>query len=789
VFKNFITPAYRNLIRNKAFSAINISGLAIGMASAILILLWVQNELSYDRFYKNSDRLYQSWIRGSGKNGIGCSPVTPKPLGPALKQEYPEVEQMSRVNWDEAMLLTVGEKRMNITGSMVDPGFLAMFGFPMIYGNANTALSNPTGIVITEKLSRKLFDSEDAMGKTIRVDDKYDFAVSGVMKDLPGNTMFDFEYLLPWSHMQTTHQDDSSWNANSTHNFILLKPNTDAAAFNKKIQDIIVKHIDHGTSTTQSFLYPVSRLRLYSNFVNGVPSGGRIATVRVFILIAIFILVIACINFMNMSTASSEKRAKEVGIRKVAGARVAGLIWQFLGESMLIVLLAGMLAVVIVLLTLPAFNTLTGKQIVLHLNRIDFLIYFAGFVLFTGLLAGSYPAFFLSSFKPAAVLKGTFKKANALVTPRKVLVILQFTFAITMIVCTLIIKRQIKYAQEREAGYDKSDLIYIFLSGDMEKNYQLIRNDLIGNGIATAMSKTSAPLTEGWNSGSASWEGKSPNDRTDFNYYNSDGNLVKTAGLQLVQGRDIDLKNFPTDSTAAILNESAVKAMGFKHPIGQIINRGSYNADWHVIGVVKDFILQSPYEPIKPMVIQGPTANWFNLYHIKLNPARGTAINLAGVKLVFKKYNPDYPFEYHFIDEAYAKKFNDEQTTGVLTGFFAGLTIFISCLGLFGLATYMASSRVKEIGVRKVLGASVLNITALLSRDFIRLIIIAILISTPIAWWSMTKWLSDYNYKINISGWIFIEAGLVSILIALFTVSFQSIRAALCNPVTTLRSE
>ena len=787
--KTFFKLAYRNLVRNKSISAINISGLAIGMASAILILLWVQNEISFDRFYKNGDRLYQLWNRDKGNDGLNCWAVTPKILGLSLKQNYPEIEKATRVGWNEAMLLTVGEKKMNVVGSMVDPDFLTMFTFPFISGNLNSALNHPNDIVITQKLSKKLFGEEDAMGRLIRVDNKYNFKVSGVLKDLPNNTQFDFEYLLPWSHMAVTQQDDSSWNNNSTRNFVLLKPNTNFESLNARIKNIIIKHAEPGT-TTESFLYPVSRLRLYSSFVNGVPVGGKIETIRVFILIAIFILLIACINFMNMNTASSEKRAKEVGIRKVAGAVRASLIGQFLGESIFVACIAGVLAIIIVQLSLPAFNHLTNKQLLLNFDNPNFLLYLISFILFTGLISGSYPAFFLSSFKPVSVLKGTFKKAHALVTPRKILVVIQFSFAIIMIVCTIIIEKQLKYGQERESGYAKNNLIYIFLSGDMLKNYSLIKNDLINNGTASALSKTSAPLTEGWSSGGANWVGRSQNDRTEFNFFNTDGDLIKTAGLQLIQGRDIDLKNYPTDSTAVILNEAAVRAMGFKNPIGQIIDRGHWDVqDWHVVGVVKDFILQSPYEDIHPMVIQGPKANWFNLIHVKLNPANSTAKGLAGLESVFKKYNPEYPFEYSFVDEKYAVKFNDEQTTGLLTSIFAGLTIFISCLGLFGLAIYMAANRIKEIGVRKVLGASVLDLTTLLSKDFVKLVFLAILIASPIAWWSMNKWLSTYNYRIHISFWVFVEAGLFSILIALLTISFQAVKAAIANPVKSLRTE
>jgi putative ABC transport system permease protein len=789
MIKNFFKIAYRNILRNKGFSIINISGLAIGMTSAMMILLWVKNEMSYDNFYKNSNRLYQAWNKDKGSDGmIGSWNITPKILGPTLKKDYPEVEQATRVGWDQAILFTVGEKKINITGTMVDPDFLTMFRFPFIKGDMKSALNNPNDIVITQKLSKELFNTEDVIGKNIRLDNQYNFTVSAVMKNLPNNTQFDFEFLLPWSYMSTIKQDDSSWNSNSTHNYVLLKPNTSLASLNSKIQNIYIKNADPGT-TTKSFLYPVSKLRLYSNFENGIPSGGKIATVRVFILIAVFILLIACINFMNMSTARSEKRAKEVGIRKVVGASKKSLVAQFLGESILIAFIAGIAALIIVQLCMPAFNTLTKKELVIDYGNFYFWIGFVGFILFTGIISGSYPAFFLSSFRPVTVLKGAFKKAHALVTPRKVLVVLQFTFAIVMIVCTIIIEKQVRFAQEREVGYSKNNLIYSFLSGDIRKNYDLIKNELINKGIATSVTKTGAPLTEGWSSGGADWRGKDPNLKKEFNFFNVDEGIVKTAGLQLVEGRDLDLKNYPTDSNAVLLNEAAVKVMGFKNPIGQIIDHGAWNTDWHVIGVIKDFILQSPYDSIKPMVIQGAKAEWFNLLHIKFSKANTTASNLAATEKIFKKYNPQYPFEYHFVDEQYAKKFSDEETTGTLTAFFAGLTIFISCLGLFGLATYMAENRIKEIGVRKVLGASVQSIATLLSKDFVKLVVIAIVIASPVAWWAMSKWLQDYQYHIHISWLIFIEAGLLAIFIALLTVSFQAIKAAMANPMKSLRTE
>jgi putative ABC transport system permease protein len=788
MLKNYFKIAVRNLYKSKAFSVLNISGLAIGMASAMLILLWVRNELRYDSFYRNSSRLYQAWNRDKGNNGLNCWNNSTKPLGPALKQDFPEIEQTSRVNWDASILFNYGNKKMNVTGTMVDPDFLTMFEFPFLQGNIHTALNHPNDMVITEKLSKKLFGREDPIGKTVLLDTRHYFTVSAVIRDLPNNSQFDFEYLLPWSYMSTIGQDDSSWNNNSTHNFILLKPHADISTVNARIRNFVAKHLNQPT-TGEIFLYPVSRLHLYGNFVNGIESGGNIEVVKVFLIIAAFILLIACINFMNMSTARSEKRAKEVGIRKVAGALRKALIVQFLIESIFIALIAGIISVAIVQLSLPAFNSLTSEELRIEFNHTYFWVAFVGFILFTGLLAGSYPAFFLSAFRPVVVLKGTFRKVNALITPRKILVVLQFTFAIILIVCTMIVWQQIKYAQERDAGYVKGNLIYVSLTGDIIKNINLIKNDLITKGIATSVSKTSAPLTEGWNSGGGDWIGKDPNDRTEFNFFNSDGNLVKTAGMQLILGRDLDVQKYPTDSTGVILNEAAVKVMGFKNPLGQLIDRGQWDTVWHVVGVVKDFILQSPYETIKPMIIQGPRADWFNVIHVKLREQHSTSANIAAMEKVFNRYNPNYPFEYHFIDQQYAKKFSDEQIMGTLSAFFAGLTICISCLGLFGLATYMAQNRIKEIGVRKVLGASVSSITTLLSKDFIRLVVIAIFIASPIAWYAMQQWLSGYNYHIQISWWIFLGAGMVAILIALFTVGFHAIKAAIANPVTSLRSE
>ena len=787
MIKNFFKVAVRNLVRNKFFSIINICGLAVGMASAILIMLWIQNELSYDSFYSKNDRLYQPWNRAIFDGKLQCWSTTPKVLGPTLKHDYPEVEAVTRVNWGNNFLFSIGEKRLSVQGTTVDPDFLKMFDFPLLKGSEQTALAGTYSIVLTQKLATKLFGKEEAMGKVIKIDNLDNFTVTGILKDLPNNTRFqDYEYFLPWAYMVKRQWDDSSWGNNSTQTYVLLKPNTSATNFEKKIKNITIQHTKD-EEHIEVFIHPMSKLRLYSQFENGKNTGGRIEVVRLFGIIAGLILLIACINFMNLSTARSEKRAKEVGIRKVVGAEKKSLVGQFLGESILIALLAGIISIGIVQLSLRGFNELTDKQLFLDFSNYRFWITGLAFVMFTGIIAGSYPAFFLSSFTPVKVLKGTFKAAHALVTPRKVLVVIQFTFAIALIICTIIIMEQIQYARNRETGYDRSQLVYNFLEGDMEKNYELIRNQLLNSGAAISVTKTSAPITQGWSdSWGYEWKGKDPNAKLDFNTFSSDGGLVKTAGLKLLQGRDIDPHNYPTDSTAIILNESAVATMNLKNPIGETVKYNETN--WHVVGVIKDFILQSPYQPMRPMVIHGPK-NWFNVIHYKLNPAHSTSENLKTAEQVFKKYNPEYPFAYHFVDEEYARKFSDEKRTATLAGLFAGLTIFISCLGLFGLATYMAENRIKEIGVRKVLGASVITITRLLTKDFLKLVMISLLIAVPIAWWAMYSWLKDFPYRVDIHWWVFVMAGLLSILIALITVSYQSIRAGLANPVKSLRSE
>ncbi len=787
MLKNYFKIAFRNLWKRKGYSFINILGLTIGMASAMLILLWIQNELSYDRTYKNSDRLYAMFNRDKFDGKLWAWGSTPKIMAPTIKHDYAEVEDVSRYS-NITFLSTVGERKINSRGAFADSAFLTMFNFPIVTGNPQQALAGNYNIVLTQKMATRLFGKEDPMGKTVLIDSNANFTVSAVLKDLPNNTSFKFEYLLPWAFMEKLGWNDKFWGNNSVSTYVLLKPAASLAAFNAKVKDITTSHSEE---TAKVFAYPVSRLHLYSKSENGQLVDGQIVTVRLFAVIAAFILLIACINFMNLSTARSEKRAKEVGIRKVAGALKSSLIGQFIGESILLAVLAFIIALFAVQISLKGFNELVGKELFIEYGNPVYWLFAFAFVVFTGFLAGSYPAFYLSSFTPVKVLKGSFQKANALVTPRKVMVVLQFTFAIILIISTIIVQHQINFAQDRDTGYNRNHLIYAFTQGDADKNYALIKQDLLKSGAVLSLTKSANPITQRWSDGwGYIWPGSNEGDKKlDFVRLGSDADLVKTIGIQLKEGRDIDIYNYPNDTTAMLLNESAVTAMRLKNPVGQQVRREGDHV-WTVVGVVKDFILESPFEKkVNPMMIVGPAGDFFQIIHMKLNPAHAAKDNIATAEKIFKQYNPQYPFDYVFADESYANKFKEQQRTGTLAALFAGLTIFISCLGLFGLATYMAENRIKEIGVRKVLGASVFSITSLLSKDFLKLVIISLLIASPVSWWAMHQWLQNYSYHIDIEWWVFAGAGILSVFIALATVSYQSIRAAVANPVKSLRTE
>lgn len=785
MIKNYIKIAWRNLLRHKSFSIINIVGLAIGMASAMIILLWVWAMVSVDRFHTKVDRLYAVMSNDNVNGTIRTLTATPEILAPTLKKDYPEIEGVTRVNWTKNLFTGTTNEKLLSVGNTVDSDFLSMFSFPLLYGNVTTAMHNPQGIVITRQMARKLFNSEDVVGRTITMGRADVLQITGVLKDLPPNTMFSYvDYFIPYAQQGGIDQD---WSDISIGTFVLLKPNSRLQVVNNKIKDIIPRH-SNGHAKTQEFLYPLSQMLLYSQFENGKPSGGLITIVRAFSLIALFILVIACINFINLSTARSERRVKEVGIRKVAGALRRNLLAQFLGESILIATAAGVFAILIVELTLPAFNNFTRNRLYIDYSNPTCWIALIAFILFAGVLAGSYPAFVLSSFKPVTVLKGKVNSLMATMVPRKILVVFQFSIAIMVIISTIIITRQLKYGRDRQSGYDRDHLINVEIDNDILRDkFDQIKRELLASGAAVSVTLAQSPMTENWSSGiNLKWQEKDPNARIQINRYGESGDLVRTAGMHLVEGRDIDLVNYPSDSTACLINESALTVMKFKNPIGQLIDDNPIV--YHVVGVVKDFIQESPYQAIKPMIIRGPKT-WLGAILIRMNGLQPMTQNISVMGKIFKEYNPLYPFDYTFSDEDYAIKFQAEQFLGKLSILFAGLVIIISCLGLFGLAAYMAQARIKEIGIRKVLGASAGNITLLLSQDFVKLIALAILIAIPIAWWVMNNWLNAYQYRISIGWDIFGLSGTLALAITILTVSYQSIQAALANPVKSLRSD
>jgi ABC-type antimicrobial peptide transport system permease subunit len=688
-------------------------------------------------------------------------------------------------------LTSYQDKRLKTNFAFVDPGLFDLFTLPIIAGKNANLLTDPRSIVITEKKAKDLFGSEDPIGKIIKIDSVDQVQVQAVIKDLPANSSFDFEGLLSWEYAKTINYYDENWANNSIGTFVLLKNGVSLSDFNNKIKSFSRDHYTTDKNLTKSleiFAFPYKDHYLYNNGIGGEYKSGRIDLVKLFAWIGGFILLVACINFMNLSTAKSERRAKEVGVRKVIGADKKSLIFQFLTESIMISIFAMILTIIIVTIALPFFNELVQKNLSISFLTPETWIFFFGFALLTGILAGAYPAFFLSAFKPIQTLKGKFKATTKGVSVRSILVVLQFSLAIILIIATIIVSKQINYTKDRDRGYQDNGLMYTEIEGNIGKNYQSIRQELLNSNAVTTVSKNMSPITDRYSSGWGFTSDASIEEdkRINFNRFSSDADAVKNLGLTLVAGRDIDIYKFPTDSNAVVLNESAVKALKLDNPIGSIISGDAEK--WTVVGVIKDFLMDSPFGKKEATVILGPNA-WFNVIHYRLNPARSTSENLKTIEGIFKKYNSEYPFSYHFIDKVFENKFKETKAVGTISMLFAGLTILISCLGLLALIAYMAETRMKEIAVRKVLGASVPQITSLLSFDFIKLVFISILIASPIAWWAMTNWLKDYEYRINVEWYYFVFAGIAAILISLATISFQSIKAALANPVNSLRDE
>jgi putative ABC transport system permease protein len=791
MLKNYFKVAWRNLLKSKLYSFINITGLATGMAVAMLIGLWIFDELSYDKKHtENYDRIGKVWQFVNFGNGIASYDVIPIPLARDMRTNYPDYQYISLASQPLSQVLSVGDKLITKTGTWVEPEFPVMMTLKMVRGDRG-ALKDREAVLLSASLANTLFGNDDPMGKVIRLDNKQNVRVAGVYEDFSGNSSFsDYMFLGAWDLYAATEKFDATeWDSNSWQLFAQLKPGAGFAMASARIKDARTRQGNVPGYKPQFFLHPMSRWHLYRDFKDGKNTGGLITFVWLFGIIGVFVLLLACINFMNLSTARSEKRAKEVGIRKAIGSVRSQLVAQFLSESLLVVIFAWVLSLGLVELSLPFFNQLAEKSMtVLWLSPL-FWILGIGFSLLTGLVAGSYPALYLSSFQPVKVLKGTFKAGRLASLPRRVLVTLQFTVSVVLIVGTIVVFRQIEYAKDLSPGYSRIGLIEMDMNTPELKDVkhrESLRNDLLRSGAVMAFAETSCPITSSWGGSTAvSWKGKDPNAKPLVYDNQVTTDFGKAIGWQVVSGRDFD-RQMATDSSAMVINEASVRLMGLKNPVGETVNR--QGKPYTVIGITKDIIRADPFLKVAPAMYT-LSAYKVGTIEIRLNTGLSTSDALDKVAGVFKRYNPASPFNYRFVDEEYGKKFGNEQRIGRLATFFAALAIFISCLGLFGLASFVAEQRTKEIGIRKVLGATLVNVWGLLSREFVLLVVVSLLVAMPVSYYFMHRWLENYENHTGMPWWIFAVAGCGALVITLLTVSIQAVRAGLANPVRSLRSE
>ncbi len=791
MLENYFKIAWRNLIKNKVSSFINIGGLAVGMGVAMLIGLWIWDELSFDKYHQNYDRIARVMQYQSSNGEINALKPMPMPAAAALRQAYPtDFKYLVLSSWTNPHLLSFEDKNLLVKGNFMEPVAPQMLTLKMINGTRGS-LKDPSSILLSQSASKAIFGTINPLDKVLKLD-SLNLKVTGVYEDLPYNTTFrELSFIAPWDVYANTGEvkgakDD--WNQNSFQLFAQIADDRTMAEVSSKIKNTKRNKVDQGVSgeKTEFFLHPMRRWHLYAEFKNGVNVGGTIQYVWLFGIIGAFVLLLACINFMNLSTARSEKRAKEVGIRKAIGSLRRQLIGQFFSESLLVAFSAFLLSLLFVQLTLPFFNDVADKRMSVLWNSPLFWALSVGFSFITGLIAGSYPAFYLSSFQPVKVLKGTFRAGRMASLPRRVLVVIQFAVSVVFIIGTIVVFRQIQFAKSRPIGYSPNGLVMIRpYSEDFHRHFAPMRNDLLQTGMITEMAESGSQIMQsGRTNGGFQWQGKDPNVTDEFATFAVSPDFGKTIGWQLIEGRDFS-KTSPSDASGVILNEAAVKYMGLKNPVGQPVTWD--DKTYTILGVTKDIVVGSPYEPVKQTIFWITGESGF--LNIRLNPAVNAHEALGKIETVCKKYSPDAPFDYKFVDEGYATKFASEEHIGTLTSFFAFLAIFISCLGLFGLASFVAEQRTREIGIRKVLGASVFNVWRLLSKDFVLLVFISLLIATPLSYYFMHNWLQNYEYRTVLSWWIFAIAGLGALAVTLLTVSFQAIKAAIANPVKSLRTE
>tara|TARA_R110002124_G_scaffold57700_9_gene161460 strand:- start:9389 stop:11803 length:2415 start_codon:yes stop_codon:yes gene_type:complete len=804
MYKNYLKIAWRNLTRNRGYSAINIGGLALGMAVVIMIGLWVLDEFTFNTHHKNHDKIAQVYNRSKNldTSEIESFPSTLYTMGSVIKDNYSDYfTHAIRATWVGNYVLTNAGENHTQTGQFIESEGLEMLSLEMIQGSYSS-LEEVNAVVLSETAAAAIFGKKNPIGKSIKINNEMNAIVNGVYKELPKNNSFaNVKFFANWKLTEANEPErferiKTVWDDWSFQFYVQLKPEIDFETANAALKDL---YFQYGPAESlegfekrglHPFAYPMDKWHLYSQFdAQGEPTEGRITFVWLFIAIGLFVLILACINFMNLSTARSEKRSKEVGIRKTVGSNKQQLVFQFLSESILISGIALLFALAMVLLTIPWFNELAGKNMQIPWANLTFWASILGVTLLTGLLAGSYPALYLSSFSPIMVLKGTFKAGPYSAVPRKVLVVFQFAVSIMLAVGTVIVFNQIEFTKDRPIGYDRSNLISIQMNNpEYNGKYNLLRNELINTGVVEDMTQSSSPLMGVYSNGGGgiSWEGKDPEMSPDFGILRVTHDYGNTVGWQFVEGRDFS-RDYASDSSTIILNETAVKYMGLENPVGSFITFGNDDRA-EIIGVTKDMVMQSPYNPVKQafFYIDYDRVDYIN---IKIKPDAIASDAIARIEEVFAKVVPSAQFDYGFVDEAFGQKFESEERLGNLAGVFTLLAILISCLGLFGLASFVAEQRTKEIGVRKVLGASVLNLWQMLSKDFVILVLISCLIAIPIIYYFMSQWLQNYDYRMEISAWTFGYATAGALLITLLTVSFQAIKAANVNPVKSLRTE
>jgi len=785
MIRNYLKIALRNLLRNRGFSLTNLLGLTIGITCTILISLWVNDELSYNKFHRNYNNIYKVYANRDFKNQMFTDPNMVLPLANALQNSTPQVVNTTVTTYSNDHLLTYGDLKVKKTGMTVNERFFDVFTWKFVKGNAASAVRDPHSIVLTESAAQSIFGKKDPMGQMLKIDNNENYKVAAIIKDVPGNSTLQFEFLTFFNYSDPVVKNQmQEWQNSSWSVYLHMQPGANMKLTDAKINEIKKSH-DRNDAVSTYFTFPMKKWRLYSDFRDGKNVGGMIEYVKMFTIIAIVILLIACVNFMNLSTARSERRAKEVGIRKTLGSNKKQLVMQFFSESVILALIAFVLSIAAVYFLMPSFNTLVDKQLHLNLAQPGFWLLALSIVIFTGLVAGSYPALYLSSFNPVRVLKGTLAAGKGAVLPRRILVVAQFAISILLISATIIIYQQISFIKGRDMGYDPDNLLMVNSSGDVDKNFAVIKEELYKTGLIKSVTRTSSPITAiWWKTQGPDYEGKRQDATIIFSALSTDADFSKTFGIKVIEGKDF--AGVPSDTSHVLLNKAAVAAMGVKNPLGMKLRYG--NTEYNVIGITDNVVMESPFKPVDP-VMTFYNSNFSSFTTIRLKDEADLKKSIASIETIFNKYNPAYPFNYSFVDEEFSKKFVNEQLISRITNIFAGLAIFICCIGLAGLASFTIEKRTREIGIRKVLGATIQQLLALISKEFLKLVAIAFVIAVPIAWWLMHNWLQNYDFRVQISWWLFCSVGLLVLLLALAVVSANTMKAALRNPVRTLRTE